>query len=471
MFRLVWRFRPARGAFDERGGVAALPEVPPAAVALLSRLGEDVRFLVSPRPVLSPERWTNRLLSEGATERRLPLLWSLIYHAIPRDLDESKRGLAILEASRDAVEEAVLELEVAPPELAIGFPTTHVGCPPRIKRTGPSDRLDGCQGYLGSAPLGIGARSSWSFLGGAGEGVTLLDLEFGFNTGHEDLGNVVPSPTAVRSEAHGTMSLGVCCGDGRNTFGIIGVAHSAEVKFDQVERDVIAGVKYHLVAEALEDWIPQLPNGSVILLELNTRYYCHAPCSYNGSWMPLEIDPGVQQAIKDAAAKSIYVIEPAGNGYVDLDRSELTSRTSAIMVGGGTVADGDVWSAGSLGSNYGQRVDVHGWADGVATAGEPGDWADLQDYQGAGGANRCYTQSFNGTSSASAMVAGAVACLSGILNANSLGPISPAEMRDLLVRTGTPAKSGALIGPRPNLDAAITDLEDTYGPLTRRAPP
>lgn len=46
------------------------------------------------------------------------------------------------------------------------------------------------QGYLNPAPMGIDARAAWLVTGGAGENVTIIDIEHGWNLGHEDLVSV-----------------------------------------------------------------------------------------------------------------------------------------------------------------------------------------------------------------------------------------------------------------------------------------
>ena len=41
--------------------------------------------------------------------------------------------------------------------------------------------------YLNPAPAGIDARFAWTKPGGRGEGVTIIDCEWGWNFSHEDL--------------------------------------------------------------------------------------------------------------------------------------------------------------------------------------------------------------------------------------------------------------------------------------------
>ena len=75
--------------------------------------------------------------------------------------------------------------------------------------------------------------------------------------------------------------------------------------------------------------------------------------------------------------------------------------------------------------------------------------------------NVWYTLRFSGTSSASPIVTGAVACLQGRAKAKNGTPLTPAKVRDILMATGTPQQTGPgvpltqHIGPLPNLPEAM----------------
>lgn len=68
---------------------------------------------------------------------------------------------------------------------------------------------------------------------------------------------------------------------------------------------------------------------------------------------------------------------------------------------------------------------------------------------------------FSGTSSASPIVTGSVACLQGRAKAKHGAPMTPAKVRNILVATGTPQEPGPgvpltqHIGPLPNLPKAM----------------
>jgi hypothetical protein len=99
-------------------------------------------------------------------------------------------------------------------------------------------------------------------------------------------------------------------------------------------------------------------------------------------------------------------------------------------------------------SNFGRRVDVQGYGEGVVTAGYGEGWSPPGD--------RAYTSCFDGTSAAAATVAGAVAVLQGVVEAAGRAPLAPAAVRASLVATGLPQPPGTTqaIGPRPQVAAA-----------------
>ena len=86
---------------------------------------------------------------------------------------------------------------------------------------------------------------------------------------------------------------------------------------------------------------------------------------------------------------------------------------------------------------------------------------------------RCYTRTFSGTSSATAIVAGVVACISGVVKAHGLEPLPPVAMRELLRRSTIFAGPGEQdrIGPLANLREALLELEQDLPGGFQPAPP
>ncbi|OFS10915.1 hypothetical protein HMPREF3099_08240 [Kytococcus sp. HMSC28H12] len=159
------------------------------------------------------------------------------------------------------------------------------------------------------------------------------------------------------------------------------------------------------------------------------------------------------------------MVEAAGNGAQDLDDPcyggegfpDGKGDSGAIIVGAGASSrsgrtPGEVLSY----STYGSRVNVQGWGEMVASAG----YGDLQ----GGDETVQYTDQFSGTSSASPIVTGAVALVSSVAQQKGVS-LTPAQMRSLLVKTGTPQKgSGGHIGPLPNVLAAVNSLGEGTDP-------
>lgn len=131
--------------------------------------------------------------------------------------------------------------------------------------------------------------------------------------------------------------------------------------------------------------------------------------------------------------------------------------SGAIIVGAGQQPSSGVDRQREEFSSFGSRIDLQGWGSGVVTTGY-GDLYLASDRPAD--PDFWYTGGFNGTSSAAAIVAGAVANLQGIALAQSGVPLPPLQIRTLLVLTGSP-QSGNIaepIGPRPNLRQAVAQI-------------
>ena len=205
----------------------------------------------------------------------------------------------------------------------------------------------------------------------------------------------------------------------------------------------------------------------------------------NNKYLPMQYWAAEFAAIRAAVAKGIVVVEAAGNGDENFDlpvfaNTGLQKDAGAILVGAGVpptnfldaydffgtfppysrigVPRSRIWF-----SNYGQIVNVQGWGWHVTTLG-------YGDAQGGPAETSWYTHRFSGTSSASPIVTGAVACLQGFAKVRLKRPLTPAETRDILMTTGTPQADDApraplaqRIGPQPNLPAAVAEVERQFG--------
>lgn len=305
-----------------------------------------------------------------------------------------------------------------------------------------------------------------------GSGIRITDVEYEWAADHVDLaGRGLPAADpsgldlAFRARDHGTAVLGIL-GAAADGHGITGLAVGAELlPISPIFSDAL--LSYQPV-RAITAATEGLRAGDVLLIELQALVVREDGATLLG---PIEYYPSVRAAIANAVARGIVVVEPAGNGGLDvgtLGQPWLTDpadsqATGAIMVGAGGSGLGDppVGDRERVpGSNYGSRVDLQGFGAAVVTTG----YADLSS-PGAG-ADHAYTACFDGTSSASATVAGAAAVLQGAAVARTGAPLDPATLRELLVDTGlpqaaTPGDENAApqnIGPRPQVDAALTAL-------------
>ncbi|WP_271219033.1 S8 family serine peptidase [Streptosporangium carneum] len=317
-------------------------------------------------------------------------------------------------------------------------------------------------GANGSGRLGDGTTT------GRTSPVELLGVLNSWNLCHEDLAGRVAAGEVVQvppmfgdpcsndsSVHHGTGVAGVIGAQDDNGVGIAGIAPNATL---------------HLSGTAVPDAVAYATAhsspGDVILYEV-------AIVTSSG-WYPWEVDSSVYDQTVLAVAAGVTVVEPAGNGGNDLDDSSDTYATTimgrpdsgAIMVGagsppspGGTNCTGSSpapeRSALSF-STYGLRVNVQAYGACVATLGAPG-WQELTPSET--NPNKLYAGTFNGTSSAGAIVAGVVADLQGVAK-NAGAVLTPVEVNDTLRSTGTGQHIADLhhIGPHPNLHAAIDEI-------------
>jgi subtilisin family serine protease len=329
-----------------------------------------------------------------------------------------------------------------------------------------SRNFEPAQGYLHSAPDGIGAMEVWPIGGGKGRGVTVCDVEGNWNYKHEDLpagipllgGTVIPD---LGWRNHGTAVLGEIVSQ-PGTSGTVGIAHQARAATHSA---IIGGV--FNTAGAMMGAAAHLGAGDVILIELQAT-------GPNGKYVAMQYWDDVFSAIQAATAKGITVVEAAGNGNENFDLpifagTGLQKDSGAIVVGAGIPptnffdyhGSGAGTSYAKIGvprsriwfSNYGRIVNVHGWGWHVTTCG-------YGDAQGGASENRWYTHRFSGTSSASPIVTGAVAVLQGISKVRNGAPLTPAKVRAILMSSGTPQVAGPgvplsqRIGPLPNLAKA-----------------
>ncbi len=323
--------------------------------------------------------------------------------------------------------------------------------------------------HLDPGPIGSNVRWAWEQHGAYGADVQVLDVESGWMFDHEALaplklamqGGVNQHGVGSFRGNHGTAAVGIVAGSYVAPRGVRGICTAAAVL---VASPFNGGAPPRPLASVLVGALPALRSGDVVLIEVaaleggvSTRYQ-----------RPVEREVAVRDAIGLLTRFGVVVIEPAGNGNTGLDglgtangRCQLDPGgagyvdSGAVLVGGAFVDTSA--PAGSIpalwvstdepgvGSNYGRRVDCYSWARRVYTSGcRP--WGNCKP------ATSAY-QNFNGTSSASAIIAGVAVLVQTVLKSAGRPPLSSAELRTLFADAGngTPSPAGSGIGAMPDL--------------------
>jgi hypothetical protein len=393
----------------------------------------------------------------------------------------------------------------------------------RLDSTGSPDPFVG-QSYLTPAPVGIDAKYAWdiekpppagfSKSGGDGNGLHFVDIEQGWTLNHQDLiaASIPPSNGAnLYFHGHGTAVLGIVRAVD-NIIGCIGIAPNVTsthvVSEWRVDPDT--GEIDHNRADAIMAAIAMLSPGDVLLLEMQTdvdAYFGNDPHPQTFSNLPVEIQQTIFDLIKTGTElHDIVIVEAAGNGGMersdvgyagyDLDgfpwgatrvvvkdatssnRTTINSlnRSSsqwqpsqdsgAIMVAGGQVVPppGGVtalsnptnwkWTRWTP-SNFGSRIDCFAWADAIVTIG------------GLAGGTTDTTDSFFGTSGASAIIAGAALSVQGLAQANHGFRFDPLLLRSILSDLTIGTRSVNSTAANPNADK-IRVMPDLRNIITQR---
>lgn len=338
---------------------------------------------------------------------------------------------------------------------------------PTIPDTRPIPDFTSRQGYRAAAPAGVDVAAAWAVAGGRGDSVSIVDIEGGWCLDHVDLeGNGGLRGGRDFREVgwrnHGTAVLGVMVGED-DAKGVRGIAPAA--------RAMAYTHRTHGAAGSIQRAADLLSPGDVMLLEMHSPgpRFDYEEREDQAGYIAVEWWPDSLAAVRYAVSRGIVVVGAAGNGAEDLDdhiydepgegfpgdwsNPFRSTDSGAILVGAGAPSGGTYGPARSRldFSNFGSRVDCQGWGRGVCTTG----YGDLWSGQGE---TEWFTDEFSGTSSATPVVAGVVACVQGIARSRSRA-LSPDRMRRLLRENGSmqPGDSAAagMIGPLPDLAAII----------------
>jgi hypothetical protein len=375
--------------------------------------------------------------------------------------------------AEDTVEAAYVKPPAEPPAINDELPPDPNDAPPA------TPNFVASQVYLGAAPAGIEALWAHTQTGGKGNGIRVIDIEGAWRFDHEDLGQVQggvvggTQSTDIGWRNHGTAVIGVFGGD-ENGLGVTGISPNSNTRAISIFGPGQGSAK------SIRDAADLLTAGEVILIELHRpgpRHNFQQRQDQLG-YIAVEWWEDDWAAIRYATNKGVVVVEAAGNGAENLDAPIYNVRpagfpaswtnpfnranrdSGAIIVGAGAPPPGTHGRDHGPDrsrldfSNFGALVDAQGWGREVTTTG-------YGVLQGGSDERLWYTDRFSGTSSASPVVVGAVACFQGNRKARSLALFTPAQMRNRLRTTGSPQTDAPgrpatqRIGNRPNLRSLI----------------
>lgn len=292
----------------------------------------------------------------------------------------------------------------------------------------------GRQGYLDEG-RGMNIRRVWD-RGNTGHLAVIRHLDFGIYKDHEDFqdGNITVVTNRTGDCNHGTASAG-CIAAVNNSFGVTGIAHSS--------------LFYFYNTGDLHKIVEQANPGDIVSLDiqLRTSHDHLIPVIGNRTWW---------DRIKMLTEKEVIVIMAAGNGNNDLSD---TSICQDYGDSGGILVGSCVSSTGRRrhSSNYGHYASlINSWGDSVTTTG----YGKLQDKPDH---NRDYTDSYNGTSSATPLCAGALALLQSHAKKHGV-LLTPETMKLVLERSNYTEGVVDKIGTRPNVEQLITIIDELILP-------
>lgn len=358
----------------------------------------------------------------------------------------------------EALSKAFRALKIVESAYVEGGPT-----PPPVVNAADDPRSPD-QGYLDPAPDGIDAEFAWTVDGGDGEGIEVVDMEQGWTLNHEDLedaGITLISGINNAFFGHGTSVLGeIVAVD--NTIGGVGIVPSVSCRVVSQQR---TASRYN-TAEAILSAVAELNFGDVLLLEAQT--------TVSGStYLPVEVERAVFDAIRLGTATGIVIVEAGGNGSNDLDEfrdasgKHVLNRNSDDFKDSGAIMVGAASSAAPHSrldfSNYGSRIDCYAWGENIDTTGDG--WQ--------GNLTNTYTSTFGGTSGASPIITGAAVAVEGMVQAARGYRFSPLQLRAILSNpdngTASNDPDNDRIGVMPDLKAIydnnFSGYPESSGPL------
>ncbi len=317
------------------------------------------------------------------------------------------------------------------------------------------------QGYLASAPQGLGMLDASGLLGSQGhDGQVVVQIEAAWTFDHEDLPQLrldrVLGPTNFGTwdiqawRDHGTAAVGILAA-ARDDKGFRGIVPEA--------RHYVSSVVFGN-ADAVSRATQIAGPGDVF-----TSSLVHAVALQNqGFHAPFDYPQDAYDAVRIAVAKGIVFTVAAGNTGNDLANPLLYGyRYAPSATPSGAWIVGASFQGGTKKvswSNYGDVVRFSAWGAGVTA---PAYGTLFRDPLRLG--VRDYTDIFGGTSAASPQVAGAAAAIQSTAWMMKRRTLDVEALARALERHGT--WISGRVGPRPDIAGTLVGLGLVDGLMTR----
>ncbi len=341
---------------------------------------------------------------------------------------------------------------------------------PTATAEAPTPDFGALQTYLdapGSTKRGLNIRKAWAKQV-TGKGVRVHLVDGGLFAQHEDLRHN-PDLHVVElgnndDPRHGTASTGILVAN-PGKLGITGICHASEVRVHHARAENAQGELR--VLRALHE---QVAAGDIVVIPQQLRDH-----DLPGTNLPFVHNKMFWTHLKLLAEKGAVIVCAAGNGHekddarsgakkatgVDLSAGRFHidhGEANVILVGACDSVTGKAHTASN--HHYPYRM-LNAWGDGVVTLG----FGDLQDKPGN---DRDYTARYNGTSSATPLVAGALCLIQSYAMQQHHLYLDVNQLHLLVMQAGyeeatSPGSDVLPMGARPNVEGALVLLDRILG--------
>ncbi|MCW2482758.1 S8 family serine peptidase, partial [Candidatus Symbiopectobacterium sp. NZEC135] len=321
--------------------------------------------------------------------------------------------------------------------------TQHEGDQPQPFSTTPN--FTSRQGYLDPGQ-GMNIRAAWARnVSGIGTRVHISD--FGVENQHEDLiggVRVITSRPNNQSREHGTATTGAVRAN-NNTFGVTGIAFNSFTYFYDIS--------IHDLDRIIGNFLP----GDIIAINIELVFS-------TGQRVPMVHDVAWWSRINSLVRSGGVVVFAGGNGGHNLRQLSIFNDlgdSGGIMAGACSSQNGQRMSF----SNFNLYLSANSWGENVTTTG----YGFL--FNEAPFPLRTYTGSYAGTSSATPLLAGAMALIQSYTRATYRVVLNSRDMLQVIERSGSRQAQGQGIGVRPNVNEALREVDILLGGTTPPPPP